>query len=96
MRELVGKPVNSRREDGDTGTMMIVEVASRALAEEIMDGKRTLQSAGPLRLIYARRTGVYTDYLMAWSDKATATYDKGATGFGVRLLDQYIADTVEG
>jgi leucyl aminopeptidase len=33
---------------------------------------------------------------MAWSDKAKPTYDKGATGFGVRLLDQYIADTVEG
>lgn len=69
LRELMGKPVNVRREADDTGTMMIVEVASRALADEIMDGKRTLQSAGPLRLIYARRTGVYTDYLMAWSDK---------------------------
>ena len=33
---------------------------------------------------------------MAWSDKASSTYDKGATGYGVRLLDQYIADTVEG
>ena len=33
---------------------------------------------------------------MAWSDKASATYDKGATGYGVRLLDRYIADTVEG
>ena len=33
---------------------------------------------------------------MAWSDKACATYDKGATGYGVRLLDQYIADVVEG
>ena len=32
---------------------------------------------------------------MAWSDKARPTYDKGATGFGVRLLDQYIADVVE-
>jgi len=32
---------------------------------------------------------------MAWSDKAKSTYDKGATGFGVRLLDQYIADTFE-
>jgi len=31
----------------------------------------------------------------AWSDKAAATYDKGATGFGVRLLDQYVADAVE-
>jgi leucyl aminopeptidase len=33
---------------------------------------------------------------MAWSEKAKPTYDKGATGYGVRLLDQYIADTVEG
>ena len=33
---------------------------------------------------------------MAWSDKALPTYDKGATGYGVRLLDQYIADSVEG
>jgi leucyl aminopeptidase len=31
----------------------------------------------------------------AWSDKATDTYDKGATGFGVRLLDQYVADVLE-
>jgi leucyl aminopeptidase len=33
---------------------------------------------------------------MAWSDKPRPTYDKGATGYGVRLLDQYIADAVEG
>jgi leucyl aminopeptidase len=32
---------------------------------------------------------------MAWSDKASATYEKGATGFGVRLLDQYVADVLE-
>ena len=32
---------------------------------------------------------------MAWSDKATNTYDKGATGYGVRLLDQYVADVLE-
>jgi len=31
----------------------------------------------------------------AWSDKASNTYDKGATGFGVRLLDQYVADVLE-
>jgi leucyl aminopeptidase len=31
----------------------------------------------------------------AWSDKAASTYDKGATGFGVRLLDQYVADVLE-
>jgi len=32
---------------------------------------------------------------MAWSDKPGTTYDKGATGFGVRLLDQYVADVIE-
>ncbi|HKX92390.1 MAG TPA: leucyl aminopeptidase [Sphingomicrobium sp.] len=31
----------------------------------------------------------------AWSDKASNTYEKGATGFGVRLLDQYVADVLE-
>ncbi len=32
---------------------------------------------------------------MAWSDKPKPTYDKGATGYGVRLLDQYVADNLE-
>ena len=31
----------------------------------------------------------------AWADKAGPTYDKGATGFGVRLLDQFVADVLE-
>src|SRR5690349_22982525 len=31
----------------------------------------------------------------AWSDKPTATYDKGATGFGVRLLDRFVEDQLE-
>ncbi len=32
---------------------------------------------------------------MAWADKAGATWDKGATGFGVRVLDRFIRDTSE-
>jgi leucyl aminopeptidase len=32
---------------------------------------------------------------MAWASKAGATFDKGATGFGVRLLDRFVAETVE-
>ena len=32
---------------------------------------------------------------MAWADKASATYDKGATGFGVRLIDQFVEDALE-
>ena len=32
---------------------------------------------------------------MVWADKAGALWDKGATGFGVRLLDQYVRDNYE-
>ena len=31
----------------------------------------------------------------AWTDKPGSTYDKGATGFGVRLLDEYVSDVLE-
>lgn len=31
-----------------------------------------------------------------WADKPGATWDKGATGFGVRLLDRYVRDVLEG
>jgi leucyl aminopeptidase len=33
---------------------------------------------------------------MVWADKPGATYDKGATGYGVRLIDQFVTDTLEG
>ncbi len=33
---------------------------------------------------------------MVWADKPGATWDKGATGYGVRLLDQLVADKFEG
>ncbi len=33
---------------------------------------------------------------MVWADKPGATWDKGATGFGVRLLDRFVRDTLEG
>jgi leucyl aminopeptidase len=32
---------------------------------------------------------------VAWSDKAGSLYDKGATGFGVGLLDRFVADNFE-
>jgi leucyl aminopeptidase len=31
----------------------------------------------------------------AWSEKPGPTHDKGATGFGVRLLDEYVSDVLE-
>lgn len=32
---------------------------------------------------------------MVWSDKPGANYDKGATGYGVRLLDRFVRDNFE-
>ncbi|WP_425506900.1 leucyl aminopeptidase [Sphingomonas sediminicola] len=32
---------------------------------------------------------------MAWSDKPNSTYDKGATGYGVRLIDRFVEASVE-
>jgi leucyl aminopeptidase len=32
---------------------------------------------------------------MVWSDKPDTTYDKGATGFGVRLIDRFVEASVE-
>ena len=32
---------------------------------------------------------------MVWADKAGSTYGKGATGYGVRLIDQFVADNLE-
>ena len=33
---------------------------------------------------------------MVWSDKPGRTWDKGATGYGVRLIDRCVRDTLEG
>jgi leucyl aminopeptidase len=32
---------------------------------------------------------------MVWADKPGTTFDKGATGYGVRLIDQFVADNFE-
>jgi leucyl aminopeptidase len=32
---------------------------------------------------------------MVWSDKPNTTYDKGATGFGVRVIDRFVEASVE-
>ncbi len=33
---------------------------------------------------------------MVWADKPGATWDKGATGYGARLIDAFVRDTCEG
>ena len=32
---------------------------------------------------------------MVWSSKPGALWDKGATGYGVRLIDRYVRDVLE-
>ena len=32
---------------------------------------------------------------VVWADKAGATWEKGATGYGVRLIDRYVRDYCE-
>ena len=32
---------------------------------------------------------------MVWADKPGASFDKGATGYGVRLIDRFVRDTLE-
>ena len=32
---------------------------------------------------------------MVWSDKPGRTWNKGATGYGVRLVDRFVRDTLE-
>ena len=50
-----------------------------------------------LRFIDKGRPWAHLDIAgMAWADKPGATWDKGATGYGVRLLDRLIRDTAEG
>ena len=33
---------------------------------------------------------------MVWADKPGRTWDKGATGYGVRLIDRFVSDNLEG
>ena len=54
-----------------------------------------------LRFIEKGRNGKATPWAhldiagTVWADKPGATWDKGATGYGVRLLDRYVRDNLE-
>ena len=68
----------------------------RAAAE--FDGRQGQGSNAvkELRLAIAATINRHLDIAgMVWSDKPGATADKGATGYGVRLLDQLVADKFE-
>ncbi len=49
------------------------------------------------RFIEDKRPWAHLDIAgMVWADKPGATWDKGATGYGVRLIDRFVRDNMEG
>jgi leucyl aminopeptidase len=103
--ELAAKLTTAGEESGDRlWRMPLGEVYDRLLDSPIADMKNVgPREAGSItaaqfiqRFIDDGVRWAHIDMAgKAWSDKAGATYEKGATGYGVRLLDQYVADVLE-
>ncbi len=104
--ELAGQLVKAGGESGDKlWRMPMGEPFDRMIDSPIADMKNVgNREAGSItaaqfiqRFIEDGTDWAHIDMAgMAWSDKANAAHAKGATGFGVRLLDQYVADVIEG
>jgi leucyl aminopeptidase len=104
--ELAGRLVRAADESGDKlWRMPLAESFDRLIDSPIADmknvGPREGGSITAAQFIQRFvENGVKWAHIdmagKAWADKASATYDKGATGFGVRLLDQYVEDALEG
>jgi leucyl aminopeptidase len=103
--ELAGKLITAGEESGDRlWRMPMAEPFDRLIDSPIADVKNVGPREGGSitaahfiqRFIENGVRWAHVDMAgKAWSDKASDTYDKGATGFGVRLLDQYVADVLE-
>jgi leucyl aminopeptidase len=103
--ELAGKLQQAAEESGDlVWRMPLAESFDRLIDSPIADMKNVGPREGGSitaaqfiqRFIENGVKWAHVDMAgKAWSDKAGATYEKGATGFGVRLLDQYVADVLE-
>jgi leucyl aminopeptidase len=103
--ELAGKLQSAGEESGDkVWRMPLAEPFDRLIDSPIADMKNVGPREGGSitaaqfiqRFIENGVKWAHVDMAgKAWSDKAAATYDKGATGFGVRLLDQYVQDVLE-
>ncbi len=103
--ELAAKLMKASDESGDKlWRMPLGDAFDRMLDSEIADMKNVgPREGGSITAAqFIKRfieDGVKWAHLdiagMAWSDKASSTYAKGATGFGVRLLDQFVADNLE-
>jgi leucyl aminopeptidase len=103
--ELASKLVTAAEESGDKlWRMPLAESFDRMIDSAIADMKNVGPREGGSitaaqfikRFVDENVQWAHLDIAgMAWSDKASNTYDKGATGFGVRLLDQFVADNLE-
>jgi len=103
--ELAGKLQKAADESGDKlWRMPLAEAFDRLIDSPIADMKNVGPREGGSitaaqfiqRFVEAGVKWAHVDMAgKAWADKAAPTYDKGATGFGVRLLDQYVADVLE-
>jgi leucyl aminopeptidase len=103
--ELAGKLLDAAKESGDKlWRMPLAEPFDRLIDSPIADVKNVgPREGGSITAAqFIKRfveDGVKWAHLdiagMAWSDKPSSTYDKGATGFGVRLLDEYVATNLE-
>jgi leucyl aminopeptidase len=103
--ELADKLLAAAKESGDKlWRMPLAEPFDRLIDSPIADVKNVGPREGGSITVaqFIKRfvdDGVKWAHLdiagMAWADKASNTYDKGATGFGVRLIDQFVADNLE-
>ena len=98
-RALVGEP---GRDSGVTPAQLrAARAAGKALAD--MKNSASREGGSITAACFLERfveEGVKWAHLdiagVVWSDKANHLHDKGATGFGVAVLDRYIADNHEG
>ncbi|MBA3578197.1 MAG: leucyl aminopeptidase, partial [Sphingomonas sp.] len=104
--ELAGQLLEASKESGDKlWRMPLAESFDRLIDSPIADVKNVGPREGGSitaaqfikRFVDDKVKWAHLDIAgMVWADKADTTYDKGATGFGVRLLDQFVADNLEG
>jgi hypothetical protein len=69
MKDVLGRPFSLRRGGPEQGMLLSVEVPDQATAKQVVNLERPFLSAGPLRMVQARRRGLQTDYLTVWSEK---------------------------
>lgn len=81
--EIMKRPISVRHEGPQGGSLVSVEVPDRATALKVAAMEQSLLSAGPLRMVHARRNGLNTDYLIISSDRALP-----ATVFGGGISSQ--------